>query len=80
MKKIGPGDVCEIIGIHPDSALFTKKRNFIGKRVVIEKIYNERNCEEWLDADVVLLDDAYPFKKGREVPFYKAKFKKMVIN
>jgi hypothetical protein len=79
-EPIEPGDVCEIIDIHPVNAFHSKKKNFIGKKVAVEKVYNERSGDAWLDVDVVLLEDAYPLKKGREVPLYKAKLKKLVIN
>jgi hypothetical protein len=79
-NSIEPGDICEITDIHPDDDAFRRKEKFIGKRVVVEKIINERTCDVWLDVDIVLLDDAYPFKKGREVPFYKVKLRKILIN
>jgi len=79
-EHIEPGDICEIVEIHPENAFYERKEKFIGKRVVVEKIYNERTAEAWLDVDVVLLDDIYPYKKGREIPLYKAKLKRIDVN
>jgi hypothetical protein len=74
------GDTCEIVEIHPQNAFYEKKERFLGKRVIVVKIYNERTAELWLDVDAVLLEEAYPYKKGREVPLYKVRLKKHIIN
>lgn len=80
MRHIKPGDICEIVDIHQDDAFSSRAERAKGKKVVVQKIYNEFNCEHWLDADVVLLDSIYPFKAGREIPFNKVRLKRIQAN